>query len=277
MAEFTMQNEKVIVKIDEHASEITSFFNKESNLEHMWQGDPTYWKGKNPTLFPMVGKVFDGNIKINGNVYHMGNHGFTRNADFKCIEHDESHIVMELKDSKETLEQYPFHFELRICYTLKGNQLNIDYTIKNNNDCVMPFNFGLHPAFNCPLELQYKYEDYFIEVDHKEDLKKDHVKQDTNGNLVLDEDDLQTTIILNDPKSTKYDLTTKDHTHGTIVEASNYPWVAFWSPRAPFVCIEPWYSHTDFKEVNVPFDKREGTLHLDANCEWKTTYSIIIY
>ena len=78
----------------------------------MWQGDPAFWAGRNPTLFPMVGSTWNKEIHIDGNVYHMGNHGFARNSDFTCVFHDDTRIVMELKDSEETLKQYPFKFTL---------------------------------------------------------------------------------------------------------------------------------------------------------------------
>ena len=59
MASFTMQNDKVTVVIDEQASEIHSFKNNKTGIEYMWQGDPAFWKGRNPTLFPMVGSTWD--------------------------------------------------------------------------------------------------------------------------------------------------------------------------------------------------------------------------
>ena len=129
----------------------------------MWQGDPAFWSGRNPTLFPMVGSTWDKKLHIGGKEYVTGNHGFTRHSDFTCIEHDDSHILMELTDSEETLKQYPFRFKLHILYELDERKVNITYRIFNENDTEMPFNFGLHPAFNCPIDPKDTYEDYYIE------------------------------------------------------------------------------------------------------------------
>ena len=82
MAIFTMKNDEATVSITEHASEIVSFKDAKTNTEYMWQGDPAFWAGRNPTLFPMVGSTWNKEIHIDGNVYHMGNHGFARNSDF---------------------------------------------------------------------------------------------------------------------------------------------------------------------------------------------------
>ena len=98
MASFEMKNDAAKVVIDEHASEIHSFINAKTGLEYMWQGDPKFWKGRNPTLFPMVGSTWDKILHIDGKEYKTGNHGFTRNSDFTCVSHTDDQIVMELKD-----------------------------------------------------------------------------------------------------------------------------------------------------------------------------------
>ena len=163
MALFEIKNEKALVTVDEHASEIHSFCDVTTDNEYMWQGDPKFWAGRNPTLFPMVGSTWDKKLHINGKEYVTGNHGFTRHSDFTCIEHTDNTIVMELKDNEETLKEYPFHFTMHITYTLEGKTLKVSYDITNENDCDMPFNFGLHPAFNCP-SVGGNFEDYYIEL-----------------------------------------------------------------------------------------------------------------
>ena len=205
----------------------------------------------------------------------MGNHGFTRNSDFTCVEHSENKIVMELKDSEETLAQYPFRFTLRIEYTLSGKTLNIHYSITNDNDRDMPFNFGLHPALNCPVEPDKKFEDYHIGFSNHETFEWLTTKADNVKELALDREALAATIIITDPNSSYAELT--DGNHGVRVSCVGYKWLAFWSPNAPFVCIEPWHSHTDFTEVKVPFEEREGTLKLEAGKTFTTAYSIEVF
>ena len=74
MAQFILENYEARVVIDEHASEIHSFTDKDTDNEYMWQGDPAYWAGRNPTLFPMVGATWDKILHINGKEYKTGNH-----------------------------------------------------------------------------------------------------------------------------------------------------------------------------------------------------------
>ncbi len=275
MASFVLKNEKACAVIDEHASEIHSFKNAETGFEYMWQGDPAFWSGRNPTLFPMVGSTWDKKLHINGKEYETGNHGFTRRSDFTCIEHDDSHLVMELKDSEATLKEYPFHFTMHILYELIENKLVITYTIKNENDVTMPFNFGLHPAFNCPVDPAKKYEDYCIEFSNHETFKWLDTEVVNSKIMKLDPEALAKTIIITDPVSSETSLT--DGTHGVTVSNTGYKWLAYWSPNAPFVCIEPWHSHTDFEKTEVPFEEREGTLFLEAGKSWTTAYSIKVW
>ena len=275
MALFEIKNEKALVTVDEHASEIHSFCDVTTDNEYMWQGDPKFWAGRNPTLFPMVGSTWDKKLHINGKEYVTGNHGFTRHSDFTCIEHTDNTIVMELKDNEETLKEYPFHFTMHITYTLEGKTLKVSYDITNENDCDMPFNFGLHPAFNCPSD-GGNFEDYYIELERAEtsDFNVTHVKDCTR--IKLDRGELANTIILQDPKSTKATLT--NGKHGVTVGFEGYKWLAFWSKEnAPFVCIEPWYSHTDFSEVKVPFEQREGTIILKSHDTFHADYTITIF
>ena len=270
MSTYTIQNSFVSVTIDEHAAEIHSFFDRETKIEAIWQGDKTYWAGRNPILFPIVGKTWDGILHIQGKEYRTGNHGFARNSEFKCIKHTDTQIVMELCDSEETLAQYPFRFRLEVTYTLEAKKLDIAYRIENRDGCTMPFNFGLHPAFNCPLEEGKAFDAYHLELNQKEVVDDQEVDV-----IALDKDALKKTIIIQNPRSTCTKLT--DGTHGVQVEYQGYPWLAYWSPYAPFVCIEPWYSHTDFEKNEVPFEKREGTILLDVNDSWQTAYSITLF
>ena len=254
MSTFELKNELASVSISEHASEIHSFRRSDCSFEYMWQGDPAFWSQRNPTLFPMVGSTWDKKIHLGGKEYEMGNHGFARHADFTCIEHTDAKAVMKLSDSEETLKQYPFHFTLTNTYELNQASLTITSEVTNENDQMMPFNFGYHPAFNCPLEGEHMH---------------------GGLDIPLDRALLAKTIIIPYPKSTEFTLT--DGRHGVKVHAEKYEWVAFWSPNAPFVCIEPWHSHTDFTKVRVPFERREGTIRLKPHETWRTSMSISVF
>ncbi len=100
-------------------------------------------------------------------------------------------------------------------------------------------------------------------------------QQDEVKTLELNKEALKDTIIIADPKSTESTLT--NGKKGVTVHYEGYEWLAFWSPSAPFVCIEPWHSHTDFEEVHCEYKDREGTIALEPHTAWYSDYSITVF
>lgn len=275
-----IENNDVILEVSTKGAEITSFKDKKTNIEYMWQGNPDFWAGRNPILFPLVSNTWNKKVNLKGKEYEMGNHGFARNSEFVIENVTDSCITMSLEDNEDTLSVYPYHFKMFVEYKLIGKKCEISYRIENKDDECMPFNFGLHPAFNCPFQNDEKFEDYRIEFSNNETLKgilgpfsltNEHIM---NLNYTVFEENK--TICFENPKSSYVTLTNGNH--GVKVSIVGYRWLAFWTKdNAPFMCIEPWHSHGDFEEIDVPFENREGTIKLDVNKSYLTSYSIEIY
>ena len=51
-------------------------FKDEQGISYIWNGDPAYWIGRNPLLFPIVGNLKDGRIRMDGLDFFMNRHGF---------------------------------------------------------------------------------------------------------------------------------------------------------------------------------------------------------
>ena len=54
--------------VETHGGELVSFQDKEGK-EYIWSGDPAYWTGRNPNLFPVVGNLKGGAVTIEGKEY----------------------------------------------------------------------------------------------------------------------------------------------------------------------------------------------------------------
>ena len=67
------------IRVRTRGGELVSLRNREGT-EYIWQGDPAFWSGQNPILFPIVGSLKDGRVDINGRTFEMGRHGFARGA-----------------------------------------------------------------------------------------------------------------------------------------------------------------------------------------------------
>lgn len=282
-------NERYEMTFCAKGGEMESFLDKQTGIQYLYQGNSEYWSGKNPGLFPIVGNTFDGTYEIEGKVYAMKNHGLVRYADLRCVHHDDTSITFELTDNEETRKQYPFSFIYRVTYTLEDNRCTITYDITNTSNTDMPFTFGLHPAFLCPLCEGEQFSDYHLHFSNPEQVTQILPygdKQQPPKRIAVAFQDIPlsyewivdaSTIIYEGCKSAH--LTLRGKEHGVKVAIGGYPYLAIWTPKAgaPFVCIEPWYGHGDFTMEKVPFDQREGMMKLSAGHMFTTSYSIEVF
>lgn len=251
----TIKNNFITLNVDSKAAEMHSLKLNTCDYEYLWQGNQEYWKGRNPILFPQVSSTKDKVIIIKGKEYPMGNHGFVRNSEFEFIEESDNSLTLSLKDNKETLSQYPYHFELLVNYTLKDNSVIISYEIKNLNDEIMPFGFGLHPAFNTPI-----------------DFKDTKVVFDDNKELIINKE-------LFDKYPTYYEEPTPKcailytNNHHLKVDFDNFNILAVWSPVGPFVCIEPWLTKP---ASDVIFENRKDNINLEPHKTFNISYKITL-
>jgi len=273
-----IRSKEAIVTFRNLGAEIMSFKKSDADIEHMWQGDPKYWQGRNPILFPIVGNTYSKDYMIDGVVYAMGNHGLTRHMDFEVVSESSDSITFMTKSNSDTLKQYPFEFKMLVEYSLQGTKLTIKYTIENTGDKVMPFTFGLHPGFNVPLA-SGKFSDYSLVFEKEENpiqlVLDDKVEVAAFKEIKLDYE------VFNKYKTLVYENLVSDYVQltngkeGLEVGIAGYPYLAFWcGESAPFLCIEPWYGLGDVKENDCKFEDRIGMKSLPLNGSFETEYYI---
>lgn len=284
-----LENNRYEMTFCTKGGEMESFLDKETGIQYLYQGNTEYWGGKNPGLFPLIGNTFNGTYEIDGKTYAMKNHGLVRYANLTCVHHDEASITFELKDSDTTRKQYPFSFCYHVTYTLEQNKVTITYDITNTGDQKMPFMFGLHPGFLCPLTDTEKFEDYHLVFSNPEHVKQLLFDVNKKNNVVYKDVELYdiplrydwitdaATVVLQGCKSAYVTLQGKDH--GVKVSIAGYPYLAIWTPSegAPFICIEPWYGHGDFEDVKEDFYHREGTIVLSPDKTFTTSYTVEVF
>ena len=112
---YRLENEHLAITVSNHGAELQSLIS--GGREYLWQGDARYWKRRAPILFPIVGKLKNGEYRYRGHSYTLPQHGFARDRDFSLLDHDEHHISFRLEDDGESAEHYPFAFTLDLSYT----------------------------------------------------------------------------------------------------------------------------------------------------------------
>ena len=269
-----IENEQLKLEVCHEGGEIQSLIYKKKGLEVMWQGSADHWKGKNPTLFPIVGNTYSKDYQIDGKTYAMKNHGLIRYATLKCVKNSPDEIVMELKSDENTLAQYPFEFTYQIRYKLMDNRVIITYQITNDSNVEMPFTFGLHPGFNVS-----DFDKAVLKYACPEKATQIHLGNVYESEVELYEWPLShqeiadaSTIVYKNLKSPYVDLMMPEYNLRMSIEG--YPFFAIWSSdmTAPFICLEPWYGHADFEPSNCAFEDREGMMQLSPNKSFMTSY-----
>ena len=267
-------------------------FRDGTGLEYIWEGDPAFWSGQNPVLFPIVGSLKDGKIEIGGSTYEMGRHGFARGMEFSPVEQGEDFIVLELRDSEETLARYPFHFALRVRHQLLDDGFSTSFTVKNTGADPMPFCIGAHTAIRCPLRKGERFEDYellFEEPEYADShlLNADGVIRhngrrpmlDGSGRLELDYGVFaeMDTIIFSMLRSGTVSLVHRETGQGVQLDFHEFPMVAFWTkPGAPYLCLEPWQGCAAWDNESGRFEDKPFCTVLEPGGEKSMTYAFHI-
>lgn len=140
--EYILENEQLKVIVSDVGAEIRSIIGKKTGTEYLWQGDPTYWAGRAPVLFPICGRLTEGKYTWKGQTYEMKLHGFARHSTFTAEKVSGEAVTFLLAANGETKKIYPFDFEFRMTYTLSGGTVECRYDVKNEQEEDLPFAVG---------------------------------------------------------------------------------------------------------------------------------------
>ena len=230
----------------------------ENGLEYIWGGDPAYWPGRNPLLFPVVGNVKDGKVSFDGKAYPMERHGFARRQEFRLTERGEDWLRLELTENPATLAAYPYPFRLTVEQRLTDSGFATSISVANPGREPMPFCLGAHTGFRCPLEEGEAFEDYELVFPQRETcptlLLRDGLLDRPAARPCLEDTDTLPldyhwfdeldTVILEGLRSDSVTLRSRKSGRGVRVHFAGFPMLAFWTMpgrRAPYLCIEPWH------------------------------------
>lgn len=291
----TLTSATARVEIALKGAELTSFTSLASGLEYLWQADPTQWGRHAPLLFPIVGKLPDDTYLYNGQAYKLPQHGFARDQEFQLISQDAHSLTLQLMASEASKKAYPFEFELRVRYELRGSVLTVGWHVRNPAAAPheLLFSIGAHPAFRCPLrpEAGEQFADYAFHFDHPVTLRRQLLRGGLRGGetvpVLTGQDSLPLSyelfaddaLVFAHFDFTRITLRKADKTGPFVrMQFDGFPYLGLWTkgPGAQFVCIEPWQGVAS--PVGEPRELRdkESILTLAPSQEFETSYSIEI-
>lgn len=287
----TIENDMLKVDINPKGAELSTIWHKIHHLDYLWSGDAAYWGKKSPVLFPIVGTLKGDTYLYNNQAYRLSRHGFARDYTFDIENQQPDAVTFVLRSNSETLKNYPFEFEFRLHYSLVGTQLNVTYDVNNIANETMYFSVGGHPAFKLPLVDDTAYEDYFIQLEHKETTGRYPLSIDglllTQSTALLTEQDrlnLQPSLFYTDAvvlkhlKSESMTIKSDKTPRGLKLIFKGFPFFGIWAAKnAPFVCLEPWCGVADSVNTTQQLIEKEGIVALPAQTQFERTWSIEMF
>ena len=287
--EYKISNNFISATIKDFGAELCSLKRNAVDTEYIWQADENFWGRHSPILFPIVGKLIDDEYIYENKTYRMGQHGFARDNIFKLYESKKNYLCFKLEQNEQTLEKYPFNFELYLSYKLFENNLKISYKVINKSNKTMPFSIGAHPAFNWPLDNERKQDSYFEFKDAEKlerlPLTKNGISEDKetislcNNIMALNKKVFKNDALVLENLKNKTILLKNDLNDKFIkVEFEGFPYLGLWSKPhgAPFICIEPWHGIADFMDHNKKIEEKKGIKFLKRDEIFETNYTITI-
>ena len=250
-------------------------------VEYLWQGDPTYWSGQAPVLFPICGSVRNDTVlydqedgsQVKGKIPR---HGLVRKKEFELVNQTENSVTFAIEDDEEMYANYPYHFRLEITYTVTGKTIRTQYEIYNKEaEKSMSYFIGGHPGFNCPLLEDEVYEDYYLEFEKPEtctvpkpfpetgmlDFKDRSSWLENQKEIDLNYDLFSyDAVTLDNLESRSVSLKSRKHDKGVKLHFEEFPNLIVWSTlnKGPFIALEPWSGLSTSLEERDRLEDKKG-------------------
>jgi len=260
-----------------------------SGRELLWDGNPAFWNGRAPLLFPIVGTLRGGVYRVAGKTYALSRHGFARGKLFEVLSASSVEAVLRLKADDETFAVYPFYFQLQVRFEIRDSMLMVKTLVRNDGDAPMPASFGYHPAFRWPLPFGAARALHAIEFDLEE---PDPIRRlDTAGlvtpiqyptpirarRLLLDDELFKDDVVIFAAirsQGLRYGAGTGP---GLALQFPDTPYLGLWSkPGAPFICIEPWHGMADPVGFTGDFTEKPGVFTVSPGAHRELTMGVTL-
>ncbi len=239
----------------------------------LWDGDPAIWNGRAPVLFPVIGVVNGGHIRVGGKAYPMAKHGFARRRKWAIAAQNEAAVTFHLEDDADTWARYPFAFRLDLTFAVQDAALSLTAILTNPGDTLLPASFGFHPALRWPLPYGALRAEHRILFDQPEPapirridnaglLRPEAQPTPVEGRELMLRDDLFVDDALIFDAHTSRGLTYgAPGTPGLRIDFPDMPELGIWTkPGAPYICVEPWAGIADPEGFEGEFADKPGVI-----------------
>ena len=288
MPQYSLSNTHLELKVNAFGAELCSVRSKAGQLEYIWQAESSVWARHAPNLFPVVGKLRNGQFSYGGHTYSLPQHGFARDLDFICIEEAPDRLSFELAANEQTLKIFPFHFSLQVSYVLSEDTVTVYYSVFNPDHKDLFMSLGAHPAFICPLQEHETFEDYELQFNGMNALTvsklHDGLISDESRVLHLSDHKLhlhpslfeKDALVMKGEQIREVRLSSTQSGRGVEMICEGWPYFGIWTKpgTSRFLCLEPWYGIADTEDANGLIEEKEGIIRVSSGNYFRAHYSI---
>lgn len=287
-----LKNEYLKVELHPKGAEIISITGMQDGLNYMWKRDPIQWANSAPILFPIVGAVRNDQYTIDGQIYHMTQHGFARHNEFATDQKSNTQVTFTLTPNENIKTQYPYQFALNVTYTLNANRLHCQISVENTDSQNIYFQVGGHPAFACPLMDHESSNDYYIEFSKNENKGRKIIDVAKRGMSRIVEpffenerrffirQDLfsRDAIVLQNFVSESVSLKSLNHNKSIVFHMNGFDHVGIWAAKhvGGLIAIEPWVGHADYVDFDGDFKDKQSCVQLEPHNVFHCDFTIEI-
>lgn len=249
-----IENKYLKITINKIGGTLVSIVDKtRDNFELMYQIRKDSWEYQDVQMFPLIG---NGEYSFKEKDYKIPTrHGFIRNLTFDILTRKKNQLVLVLKSDEETKKVYPFEFEFKIKYKLVKNKLIV--TTKVNADKKTCYSYGSHTAMKICEKANVIFSNYINQFELDNDLinlEKTLIKKEIYLQNPSDFEKNHTIVLENKSKN----VCLNNGLGYEIKYQFSSPLFAVWikPTTLDFVCIEPWWGISNYKNESKNLDDR---------------------
>ncbi len=288
----TISNKELRVVVSTLGAEVQNITDVATGKEYLWQGDERWWHGRSPILFPIVGGLWNGACRINGQEISIPKHGIVRRAEWTVVENGQDFVSLQIFSTVGSFATFPFAFRLQVTYRLEGRKLCATFHVDNLSACDLWFQLGGHPAIALPdwdeantVDGYLKFEgnaEHVLRAGEQGCLEPDTfpVPTDADGLVPLSVETFShEALIFDEHQVSAVSVLNRDKQPVARVESTAPVWL-FWSPQGvhtPFICCEPWYGLCDHQGFTGPVEERPYIQCAHEGESWEGYYSVEVF
>lgn len=281
MSLLTIGSSRLTAVISSRGAELQSLRDGQG-VERLWQGDPAYWAGRAPILFPVAGGLRNDGYTLNGERYEMPKHGFVRQREWALEQADAGSATFLMCEQHPG---FPFAYELRARFATEENRLLVTYRVDNRD--MRPFWFGLgaHEGYATPGGIEHyavgfacpeRLENYVLEgnlIGQTPQLLGENVRELPLKTSYFAVD----AMVFPTLKSRSVTLSSSLHERRIRVDFPGHDVLMLWSkPGADYLCIEPWINAPDFTDSDMCIEHKPGCICLQPGGTAERTHVITV-